>query len=81
MLFCCPQLNALNIVPPIAIFLAKDPMVEKFDLSHLKSIMCGGAPLGEDVIYQLRARLPHVQNIRQGNSNFSSKLRSKIFKL
>ncbi|XP_031571386.1 4-coumarate--CoA ligase 1-like isoform X2 [Actinia tenebrosa] len=60
------KLNALNIVPPIAIFLAKDPLVGNFDLSHLKSIMCGGAPLGEDVIYQLKSKLPHVQNIRQG---------------
>jgi acyl-CoA synthetase (AMP-forming)/AMP-acid ligase II len=35
------------LVPPIVLALAKHPVVEKYDLSSLKRIACGGAPLGE----------------------------------
>jgi 4-coumarate--CoA ligase len=37
------------IVPPIALALAKHPMVDSFDLSSIESLMSGAAPLGTDV--------------------------------
>jgi len=41
-------------------------MVLKYNLSHVESITCGAAPLGEDVFAQLRARFPDVEFIGQG---------------
>jgi acyl-CoA synthetase (AMP-forming)/AMP-acid ligase II len=38
-----------HIVPPIVLQLAKNPIVEKYDLSSLKMIFCGAAPLGEEL--------------------------------
>jgi len=39
----------IYVVPPIALALAKHPAVEGRDLSSLRMIMCGAAPLGEDL--------------------------------
>ena len=41
-------------------------MVEKFDLRCVKSILCGAAPLGEDVMEQLKSRFPNAGVVRQG---------------
>ncbi|XP_053698551.1 luciferin 4-monooxygenase-like [Sabethes cyaneus] len=56
--------NMLNMVPPIAIFLAKHSMVDQFDLSSVKTIICGAAPLSREVEDLIRARL-NVTSIRQ----------------
>lgn len=37
------------VVPPIIVALAKHPLVEQFDLSSLRNVMSGAAPLGADV--------------------------------
>ncbi|KAJ3199834.1 putative fatty-acid--CoA ligase FadD10, partial [Dinochytrium kinnereticum] len=38
-----------HIVPPIAVALAKHPIVDKFDLTALKIVFSGAAPLGSDL--------------------------------
>ena len=52
------------LVPPIVLAMAKQPRVEEFDLSHLKSVNCGAAPLGEEVALQFMKRLGCV--LKQG---------------
>lgn len=47
----------LWLVPPVAVALAKHPMVEQFDLSSLEQVTSGAAPLGRDVAEALAARL------------------------
>jgi acyl-CoA synthetase (AMP-forming)/AMP-acid ligase II len=37
------------LVPPIILALAKHPIIDRFDLSSLRNIMSGAAPLGADV--------------------------------
>jgi len=37
------------LVPPVAVALAKHPMVDEFDLSALETLFSGAAPLGGDV--------------------------------
>ncbi len=39
----------LYIVPPVALALAKHPMVDQFDVSSVRFIFSGAAPLGADV--------------------------------
>jgi 4-coumarate--CoA ligase len=41
------RVSALSFVPPIAVLLAKSPVVKKYDLSSVKYVLAGGAPLGE----------------------------------
>ncbi|KAI6785264.1 4-coumarate--CoA ligase-like protein [Emericellopsis cladophorae] len=60
------QITYLHMAPPIAVFLAKSPMVEPYakrdaegrnKFSSLVAGVTGGAPLGHDVVAQVHARL------------------------
>ena len=45
------------VVPPIMVALAKHPSVDKYDVSSLKFMMTGAAPLGADIEMAVAARL------------------------
>lgn len=53
-----------HIVPPIMLKLAKDPTIDKFDLSSLKMIFSGAAPLGAELSLECMKRINC--GIRQG---------------
>lgn len=53
-----------HIVPPIVLQLAQNPLIEKYDLSSLKTIFSGAAPLGADLSRACMARVGC--GIRQG---------------
>ena len=63
-------------MPSTVLFLSKSPLVEQFDLSSLKDITSGAAPLGEELSKALKERLQSVEWFRQGGSRteISSKL-------
>ncbi|KAJ1958978.1 hypothetical protein GGI12_004582 [Dipsacomyces acuminosporus] len=46
------------LVPPIVCMLSKDPRVDKYDLSSLRTILSGGAALSPRLIKNTEARLP-----------------------
>jgi acyl-CoA synthetase (AMP-forming)/AMP-acid ligase II len=46
-----------HFVPPIIVALSKSPVVEKYDLSSLKTIFSGAAPLGAQVTREVSERL------------------------
>src|SRR5947209_11194208 len=48
------------VVPPIALALAKHPAVDGRDLSALRTIMSGAAPLGAEVSDQVAKRVQSV---------------------
>ncbi len=43
------QITIAPLVPPIVLGLAKHPIVDKFNLTHLRIITSGAAPLGADL--------------------------------
>ena len=51
------QITRLYIVPTIAVLLAKSPLVDRYDLSSLRSIVSGGAMLDPEIARQVRQRL------------------------
>ncbi|KAI9248196.1 hypothetical protein BY458DRAFT_526649 [Sporodiniella umbellata] len=53
------------IVPPIILLLAKSPIVENYDISSLRQITCGAAPLGADIASLAKKRVP-TACIKQG---------------
>ncbi|KAH8243497.1 hypothetical protein KR032_007886, partial [Drosophila birchii] len=53
------------MVPPLMVFLAKHPLVDKYDLSSLMSLRCGAAPLSRETEDQIKKRIG-VPQIRQG---------------
>lgn len=65
------KIDWLPIVPPIAVFLAKHPVVDGFDLSSLRFAMSGAAPLGADTQELLHKRLGCVVLQGYGMSEMS----------
>ena len=57
------RLTVLPIVPPIVLAMVKSPAVSQFDLSSVRLVFSGAAPLGEDIARELSQRLgcPVVQ--------------------
>jgi acyl-CoA synthetase (AMP-forming)/AMP-acid ligase II len=55
--------TVLPLVPPIVLGLVKHPMVGQFDLSSVRLVFSGAAPLGEDMARELSKKLgcPVVQ--------------------
>ena len=60
------QVSHAALVPSTVLFLAKSPLVEQFDLSCLKDITSGAAPLSVDLSKALKERLPSIEWFRQG---------------
>ncbi|KAJ7443825.1 AMP binding protein [Mycena latifolia] len=52
------------IVPPVLVVLARHPAAEKYDLSTLRYMCSGAAPLGKDLVHQVKQRL--LKNRRPG---------------
>ncbi|KAF7378255.1 4-coumarate--CoA ligase-like 7 [Mycena sanguinolenta] len=45
------------IVPPVLVVLARHPDVDKYDLSSLQYMLCGAAPVGANLVHDVRKRL------------------------
>ncbi len=58
------RISFANVVPPIVLALAKHPMIDNYDLSSLRVVFSGAAPLGTEVAEAASARLGSV--VRQG---------------
>ncbi|RDI79538.1 hypothetical protein Vi05172_g10361 [Venturia inaequalis] len=46
------------VVPPVLVGLAKHPVVAKYDLSTLRMVNCGAAPLTRELVDMVNARFP-----------------------
>lgn len=47
-------------VPPIVLAISKNPIVENYDLSSVRMVLSGAAPLGKELEDAFRARLPNA---------------------
>lgn len=56
---CIPRYRVthLSLVPPLLQFMAVHPLVERYDMSSLRQIGCGAAPLGEAMEQRATQRL------------------------
>jgi len=52
------KVTVLPAVPPIVLAMAKNPIVLNYDLSSLRMMLSGAAPLGKELEDAFRARLP-----------------------
>ncbi|XP_046971328.1 4-coumarate--CoA ligase 1-like [Vanessa cardui] len=59
------KINMTTIVPPLAVFLAKHPLVPKYDLTSLNEVWCGAAPLSREIQAAVSKRTG-IGFIRQG---------------
>lgn len=54
------RVTVAAVVPPLVLALAKNPALEKYDLSSIRIVLSGAAPLGKDLVDALRARVPQA---------------------
>lgn len=52
------KITDLTLVPSIVIRLVRDPMVNAYDLSCVRTIACGAAPVGQETINELAKKMP-----------------------
>ncbi|CZR58540.1 related to 4-coumarate--CoA ligase [Phialocephala subalpina] len=61
------RVTGLPMVPPLVVALAKSPLTKKYDLSSVKEIGSGAAPLSGEVIEECEALWPtRDRHLRQG---------------
>ena len=58
------KITRAYVAPPIMLGLSKDPAVDNYDLSSLKTVTCGAAPLSAELSDAVKARLKC--NVKQG---------------
>ncbi|KAG1469905.1 hypothetical protein G6F56_002985 [Rhizopus delemar] len=58
------KITTAAIVPPVAVHLAKSPVVSKYDLSTICRVGCGAAPLSKEHVDSLKKRIS--AEIKQG---------------
>lgn len=56
----------ISVPPPLVVFLAKTPLFNKYDLSSLKVLMSGAAPLSQETEDQVKARFNGDLIVLQG---------------
>ncbi|KAK9158583.1 hypothetical protein Scep_005157 [Stephania cephalantha] len=59
------KVTYLYVVPPVMIALAKQSVVKKYDLSSLKVLGSGAAPLGKDLMEECSRSIPNVVIIQE----------------
>jgi acyl-CoA synthetase (AMP-forming)/AMP-acid ligase II len=59
------KISFTALVPPIILLLAKNPLIDQYDLSSIKLVICGAAPLGVELSQQVKKRIP-TMIVKQG---------------
>lgn len=54
------KVTVAAVVPPLVLALAKNPVVNSYDLSSIRIVISGAAPLGKELEAALGSRLPHA---------------------
>ncbi|KAH8927265.1 acetyl-CoA synthetase-like protein [Atractiella rhizophila] len=62
------KITHLHIAPPVAVLMAKSPILESFDLSSVEAMTSGGAPLSPHVIKEVYHRLGLIIHMGYGAS-------------
>ncbi|KAL3529017.1 hypothetical protein ACH5RR_008339 [Cinchona calisaya] len=55
------KVSVAAFVPPIVLAIAKSPVVDNYDLSSVKTVLSGAAPLGKELEDAVRAKFPNAK--------------------
>ncbi|XP_075665659.1 4-coumarate--CoA ligase 2-like [Castanea sativa] len=55
------KVSVMPIVPPIVLSISKSPDLHKYDLSSIRMLKSGGAPLGKELEEAFRAKFPNAK--------------------
>lgn len=54
------KITVAPLVPPIVVNVAKNALVEKYDLSSIRIVMSGAASMGKDIQDAFRSKIPNA---------------------
>jgi acyl-coenzyme A synthetase/AMP-(fatty) acid ligase len=72
------KITAAYIVPPVALLLAKHPVVDEYDLSSLKVMHSAASPLAGDLIEKVYERLKAPIRQSYGMSEASPAIATQV---
>ncbi|XP_028791684.1 4-coumarate--CoA ligase-like 9 [Neltuma alba] len=55
------RITSMPVSPPLVVALTKSELVNKYDLSSLRILGCGGAPLGKEVAENFKVKFPNAE--------------------
>ncbi|XP_054822036.1 4-coumarate--CoA ligase-like 9 [Prosopis cineraria] len=55
------KITTMPVSPPLVVALTKSEFASKYDLSSLRFLGCGGAPLGKEVAENFKVKFPNVE--------------------
>ncbi|THF96799.1 hypothetical protein TEA_025743 [Camellia sinensis var. sinensis] len=58
------KVNYMSVSPPLVVALAKSEVAAKYNLTSLRLLGCGGAPLGKEVSQRFTAKFPNVEIVQ-----------------
>ncbi|KAF8089522.1 hypothetical protein N665_0503s0021 [Sinapis alba] len=58
------KVTGMPVSPPLIVALVKSELTKKYDLSSLRSLGCGGAPLGKDIAERFKRKFPGVDIVQ-----------------
>lgn len=66
------KVTYMPVSPPVIVALANSELAQKYDLSSLRLLGCGGAPLGKEVAERFNRKFPNVEivQVRHENKTF-----------
>lgn len=64
------KITVAPIVPPIVLAIAKSPETEKYDLSSIRVVKSGAAPLGKELEDAVSAKFPNAKLGQVNNLKF-----------
>ena len=72
------KITFIYVAPPVIVRLARDSMVEKYDLSSVRMITCGAAPLTRELVDNVHKRLKIKVNQAYGLSETSPMTHTQV---
>ncbi|KRY17426.1 4-coumarate--CoA ligase 2, partial [Trichinella patagoniensis] len=60
------KIENLFVVPPVLVMLLKHSNVDKHDISSVKKIIVGAAPIGKDLFDEVTKKFTHIKSVVQG---------------
>lgn len=55
------KVTIVPFLPPMALAIVKSPVVDKYDLSSVRTVVCGAAPLGKELEEAVRFKFPNAK--------------------
>ncbi|XP_011706737.1 PREDICTED: 4-coumarate--CoA ligase 1-like, partial [Wasmannia auropunctata] len=71
------RITYLPVVPPIVTFLAKHPLVDKYDFCSVRELLSAAAPLSKNIVTAVKARTG-IKCLRNGYGMTESSFTSNV---